>query len=230
MRTIALAAFLAFSAPAAAQGYLSGPAHAGDGDSLTISGISVRLYGIDAPELGQFCRRGGVPWKCGEEAKRQLQAMVEGQQVSCRRIETDEYGRTIAVCTAGRRELNKAMVESGWATAFRRYSDAYIADEMHARTAGLGIWSSEFETPADYRHRNQRRQAIVTRPPEPVTARQSPSLPRSGCLIKGNHSRKGEWIYHLPGMPYYDQTRAEEMFCTEADAQAAGYRKSQAHN
>jgi hypothetical protein len=29
------------------------------------------------------------------------------------------------------------------------------------------------------------------------------------CLIKGNHSRRGDWIYHLPGMPYYDDTRAE---------------------
>ena len=27
------------------------------------------------------------------------------------------------------------------------------------------------------------------------------------CLIKGNHSRRGDWIYHLPGMPYYDATR-----------------------
>ena len=48
----------------------------------------------------------------------------------------------------------------------------------------------------------------------------------SSCNIKGNRNRKGQWIYHLPGMPYYDQTRAEEMFCTEAQAQAAGYRRA----
>ena len=46
------------------------------------------------------------------------------------------------------------------------------------------------------------------------------------CNIKGNHSRKGEWIYHLPGMPYYDRTRPEEIFCTEAEARAAGYRRA----
>lgn len=46
------------------------------------------------------------------------------------------------------------------------------------------------------------------------------------CLIKGNHSRRGDWIYHLPGMPYYDDTRAEAYFCTEAQAQAAGYRRA----
>jgi hypothetical protein len=27
-------------------------------------------------------------------------------------------------------------------------------------------------------------------------------------------------------MPYYNQTRAEEVFCTEAEAQAAGYRRA----
>lgn len=39
-------------------------------------------------------------------------------------------------------------------------------------------------------------------------------------------SRRGEWIYHLPGMPYYNATRAEAYFCTEAEAQAAGYRRA----
>lgn len=155
--------------------------------------------------------------------------MLDGQQVSCRRVDTDEYGRTLAVCSAGRWELNKAMVEAGWATAFRRYSDAYIAEEMRAKAAGLGIWSSEFEAPADYRHRIEPQRAFSARPIARPVARQS--LYSSGdCLIKGNHSRKGEWIYHLPGMPYYEQTRAEEMFCSEAEAQAAGYRRSRAHN
>jgi hypothetical protein len=27
-------------------------------------------------------------------------------------------------------------------------------------------------------------------------------------------------------MPYYDATRAEEIFCTKADARAAGYRRA----
>jgi hypothetical protein len=48
----------------------------------------------------------------------------------------------------------------------------------------------------------------------------------SGCVIKGNRNRKGEWIYHVPGMPYYDVTRPEEIFCTEAQGQAAGYRRA----
>lgn len=32
--------------------------------------------------------------------------------------------------------------------------------------------------------------------------------------------------YHLPGFPYYEATRAEVIFCAEAQAQAAGYRRA----
>lgn len=52
---------------------------------------------------------------------------------------------------------------------------------------------------------------------------------RSACNIKGNRDRRGQWIYHVPAMPYYDQTRAEDIFCNEAEAQAAGYRRAIVH-
>ena len=43
--------------------------------------------------------------------------------------------------------------------------------------------------------------------------------------IKGNKNSK---IYHVPGGAYYDRTQDNIVwFCSEADAQAAGYRKSQ---
>lgn len=45
--------------------------------------------------------------------------------------------------------------------------------------------------------------------------------------IKGNLTTyNGEKIYHIPGGQFYDVTNAEEMFCTEEDAEAAGYRES----
>jgi hypothetical protein len=46
--------------------------------------------------------------------------------------------------------------------------------------------------------------------------------------IKGNLTTyNGEKIYHVPGGQFYDVTKAEEMFCTEEEAEAAGYRKSE---
>ena len=47
-------------------------------------------------------------------------------------------------------------------------------------------------------------------------------------VIKGNVNREGEKIYHLPGQANYDRIEAEATFATEDEAQAAGFRRSQA--
>ncbi|THF79881.1 phospholipase D-like domain-containing protein [Cohnella fermenti] len=44
--------------------------------------------------------------------------------------------------------------------------------------------------------------------------------------IKGNINAKGERIYHVPGGAGYTQTDPEQMFCTEQEAEAAGFRKA----
>ena len=49
--------------------------------------------------------------------------------------------------------------------------------------------------------------------------------------IKGNVSSKGKRIYHVPGGRWYNKTRIDEnngerWFCSEADARAAGWRRS----
>ncbi len=52
------------------------------------------------------------------------------------------------------------------------------------------------------------------------------------CTIKGNISgNTGERIYHVRGGDYYGPTKinivkGERWFCTEAEAQAAGWRRS----
>ncbi|MFB3164708.1 hypothetical protein ABLO26_25440 [Neobacillus sp. 179-J 1A1 HS] len=46
--------------------------------------------------------------------------------------------------------------------------------------------------------------------------------------IKGNLTTyNGEKIYHVPGGQFYEVTEAEEMFCTEEEAESAGFRKSE---
>jgi hypothetical protein len=78
--------------------------------------------------------------------------------------------------------------------------------------------------PEDYRAA-ERGDTALARPQQRQTRVQSFAAPAAAaCSIMGNRNRKGQWIYYLPGMPYYAQTRAEEMFCTEAQAQSAGYR------
>lgn len=50
----------------------------------------------------------------------------------------------------------------------------------------------------------------------------------SGYPIKGNQTTRHttDWIYHVPGGQYYDDTHPEECFATEEAARQAGYRAS----
>jgi len=215
---------LAVSPQAEAQ-VLTGSATAADGDSLVLGSQRVRLFGIDAPELDQACQTDGTAWQCGDEAKQKLNELVVGQRVDCQITGMDQYGRSLGKCSTEFLELNEALVELGWAVAYREYSLDYVEAEARAKLRKAGIWSSTFTTPSAHRLANVPKHSA----PLPKVSAPSPQLSNesfAGCTIKGNRNRKGQWIYHLPGMPYYDRTRAEEFFCTEAQARAAGYRRA----
>jgi endonuclease YncB( thermonuclease family) len=72
--------------------------------------------------------------------------------VSCRRRDTDRYGRMVAACTAGGEELGGWMVSQGHAIAYRRYSREHVPVEEQARVAKRGLWAGEFQRPEDFRH------------------------------------------------------------------------------
>lgn len=48
----------------------------------------------------------------------------------------------------------------------------------------------------------------------------------NGETIKGNISKRGEKIYHVPGGQFYEVTIPEKWFFTPQDAEKAGYRRS----
>ena len=85
-------------------------------------------------EYDQQCSKDGQDWPCGQEAKRQLEAMVSGQQLECRGVGKDTYGRILSLCSAVGVELNHSQVEQGWAVAFREFSGAYLGAELQANT------------------------------------------------------------------------------------------------
>lgn len=122
------------------------------GDTLLISDVSIRLAGIDAPELGQRCTSPGKgQWDCGLDAKRMLSEVIGGKPVSCRQLYIDAYERLFATCAASNgNDLSAAMVRSGYALADGR-DHRYLAEETAARTAGKGIWSGSFQTPWEWR-------------------------------------------------------------------------------
>jgi endonuclease YncB( thermonuclease family) len=233
LREIAAASLLALCAQAAsAQSAFSGIGRAKDGDSLTVGNREVRLYGIDAPEWDQTCKRYGRNWACGQVAAEELARLITGKELNCVAVDTDQYHRTVARCAAGDVDVNRTMVALGYAIAYRRYSSAYVSAEDSARVNRRGLWAGAFEMPSLYR-RGARDEPVQERSRkrsrQQVMSGYRPSAaPNGGCNIKGNRGSHG-WIYHLPGTPYYDRTRAEEWFCTQAQARAAGYRQSRAY-
>ena len=225
MRILALALLSIATTAHAQSAPIVGPAHAADGDSLVINDTRIRLYGIDAPELDQQCQRNGVNWACGAEAKQALQDMVADRPVTCLPHSTDKHGRVVAICSDQYGEINVAMVELGWATAYSFHTDRYEAAQASAKAARKGIWDGQFTNPRDYRVTYGIADPDYI-PPAPVNPKPAKEYASSKCDIKGNQSHRGEWIYYLPGMEYYDETRAEALFCSESAARNAGYRRS----
>lgn len=223
------------AAPAGAT-IMTGPARVIDGDTIDMTGTAIRLAGIDAPEADQSCTRAGEPWACGAEATANLAAITAGQSLTCTQQATDAAGRIIATCRTRTFDLGGEMVRRGLALALDDAAPAYREAEALARSLTFGLWGASFQSPSEWRAaRPAETPAIATRQRAERQAGAAP-LPRAAstrrdvgaqaCTIKGNRNQRGEWIYHLPGQAYYQQTRPEALFCSESDAMAAGYRRS----
>ncbi|TWA74143.1 endonuclease YncB(thermonuclease family) [Azospirillum brasilense] len=227
----AAALFLLAAAPALAAD-LTGTASVVDGDTLEVRGTRIRLHGIDAPESQQLCQDAtGKDWRCGQQAALALSDRIGRRPVDCLVKDTDRYGRSVAACSVGGESLNAWMAANGWAMAYRQYSKDYVGAEATARAARAGIWAGTFQPPWEWRaaKREGRPQAANQSRPAPAAA--PTSIPPSGCTIKGNINSKGERVYHVPGGRSYDQTRidtsdGERWFCSEDEAQAAGWRRA----
>lgn len=199
---------------------LTGTARIIDGDTLEVRGSRIRLHGIDAPESAQRCRSEGRVWSCGREATRALARRIGSYPVACKESARDRYGRVVAVCRVGGEDVNAWMVAEGWAFAYRKYSRRYLAEEMAAKAAKRGVWRGDVVPPWDWR---RGKRLIDT----------GTTMKRGSgrCKIKGNISKGGKRIYHVPGGRFYDQTRintsrGERWFCSESEARAAGWRRA----
>jgi len=146
------------SLPAQAGEPIVGTASVIDGDTIEIHGTRIRLHGIDAPESRQECARpDGTSWRCGQQAALALSDRIGRSTVDCKPHSRDRYGRTIAICFKGTEDLNRWMVASGWAVAYRKYALDYVVDEEQARLAKVGLWAGTFDMPWDWRQQQQRR-------------------------------------------------------------------------
>src|SRR5438093_5176422 len=102
------------------------------------------------------------------------------------------------------------MVSEGWAIAYRKFSMDYVDEENDAHAKRKGAWRGQFVPAWEWRRG-------VRLPSESKLSNQAPDS--SACKIKGNISKNGQRIYHLPGQENYDETvispeRGERFFCS----------------
>ena len=122
-----------------------------DGDTIHLNGEKIRFTGIDTPELGQTCIKEGIKNLCGVTAKQILVNKIGNNNVQCISEGKDQYKRTLAECFVNNESLSSYLVRSGYAFAYRKYSNKFIIDEDYAKVNKVGMWSMKFEYPWDYR-------------------------------------------------------------------------------
>jgi endonuclease YncB( thermonuclease family) len=127
------------------------------GDTMVVARTQVRLSGIDAPELDQYCENEfGRPFQCGYQALDALRALVGRRNVVCVLAGSPEdSGHTAATCYAGDMNLNTRMVRTGWAVALPEERPDYVQLEGLAKRERAGIWQFKFQDPAVWREENQ---------------------------------------------------------------------------
>ena len=125
-----------------------------DGDTIKINGEKIRFSGIDTPELKQTCIKDGENNSCGLTAKQILIDKIGKNKVKCIKEGRDRYKRILAECFINNESLSSYLVRSGYAFAYRKYSNKFISDEDYARINKLGMWSMEFDYPWNFRRNN----------------------------------------------------------------------------
>lgn len=179
-----------------------------DGDTFEIDGGQrVRMIGIDTPES---VKPGHPVERYGKEASEYTRKLLEDQQVRLVfDVELyDAYKRLLAyVYLPDGTFVNEKLLRDGYARVLTippnvAHAKTFVAAEREAREQLRGLWSEDDDD----------------------QAAQPGDAPPEGKRIKGNINSKGERIYHLPGSPAYEQTKAEVWFATEEEAREAGFR------
>lgn len=149
-----------------------------DGDTIRMGDVTLRLWGVDAPETHQKCRVNGAAYDCGAAAKQALATLVVGATLVCRKPPGGEptsrpretFGRPLLVCTAYPNDapptdVAGALVTSGHADLHvdsRGCIDGtYAAERREAIAAGAGVWAGDFLCPRQWRTEPSIRDAFL---------------------------------------------------------------------
>ena len=215
-----------------------------DGSTLQLGNVTYRLDGIDVPTVDQLCiDEHADSWTCGIEARDQLTKLIGGKQVRCDDLGPDPTykKRHVGVCKieGDTTSLSQLLVRNGFALNVEASATGrFKVDEARAKDDRQGLWKGCFATPREFRagkkdgallgaacrtdREREIREALF---PEDLV------MP-SGCNIKGKYAVRARvtgnlGIYHLQACRSYPGlTKPDRWFCSEEDAQAAGFRRA----
>lgn len=185
------------------------------GDTLRVGATTVRLKGIEAPLPNQTCSdASGRAWTCGEAARQALARMLRGGRVVCDLSGSGEPRE--GNCRVSDSNIAADMVRAGHVFAATGLFAPYGGEEREARDSKSGIWAGEAARPSEYRDRKWEE-----------AKRAAPE----GCPIKGS-VRGGRRLYVVPWARGYEQVRVarnrgERWFCSETEAQEAGFKPAE---
>jgi endonuclease YncB( thermonuclease family) len=245
MRLLVLAFWLILNSAmfSASPGWAASPI-VRDGGTLELADATYRLDGIDAPALDQICIDDHADsWTCGVEARDQLVRLIGGHEVRCEDLGTDATTRKrhIGLCTVEGEtaSLNQLLVRRGFALNFEPSAKGrFKEDEAGAKDNRRGLWKGCFVAPQEFRG-GRKDGALLggscrtdkDREIRAVLFPEESAMP-SGCSIKGKFAVRAKvtgnvGVYHLQGCRSYPAlTQPDRWFCSEDDAQAAGFRKA----
>ena len=215
-----------------------------DGDTVKIDlngkEEDVRILLIDTPET-KHPKLGVQPFgpEASDFAKKFFKQGSEvGVEIDV--SERDKYGRLLAYLWVNGKDYGTEVLKQGLARVAYIYPpntkkvDMYREVQKIAQSQAIGIWSVEnyatdkgFNEEAVEGGSEQKSKKEVVETPSSSSSTIPDANGDGKCNdIKGNEGSSGN-IYHIPGGASYEVTKAEQYFCTEQEAEVAGFRKSQ---
>ena len=181
-----------------------------DGDTITALNnnkqIKIRLYGIDAPELGQ---------DFGQRARQVVTTLTYGKNATIDDTGLDKYGRTIGKVWVDGIDINEILISAGLAWVYKQYCTEqptctdWTKREQEAKDKKLGLWAGPNPIPPwEWRH------VLKT-----TYSNSTPHL--EAAIYHGNVSSR---IFHRTGCKYYNCLNCIINFYNREDAIKSGFK------
>jgi len=131
-----------------------GGGQAVEGDMVSVNGTVVKLWGVDAPDAGQTCKRlNGTEYDCFAASKNALARLIGSNNIECYVRDKDSFGQSVGTCGVNGYDLGAMMIRDGWALSFHNLSPHYDRMEGVAQANRAGLWAGYVEAPWLWRSR-----------------------------------------------------------------------------